>query len=244
MLYAAGSLREALTEVAGAFEAAGGVMVLSKFGPSGLLKDQILAGTRVDVFASADLGNPRALAAAKRALPAMLFARNRLCVLARPGLEVTPASLLARLTDPALKLGTSTPGADPSGDYAWAMFRKADALKPGAYATLDKKALKLVGGATSPPGPPGRAITGVLLEQRVVDLFVAYCTAAQTAQRENPALQVVVPPEGLAVGADYGLTVMASAPVAAHRLALFILSEDGQAILARHGFTPAAVTTP
>ena len=47
---------------------------------------------------------------------------------------------------------------------------------------------------------------------------------------------VKLPPE-LAVGADYGLTLMNGASPNAGRLAMFILAQEGQAILARHGFT-------
>lgn len=43
-------------------------------------------------------------------------------------------------------------------------------------------------------------------------------------------------PEPLAVGADYGLTVLNSASLSGYRLAMFILSPQGQAILLRHGF--------
>jgi len=40
-----------------------------------------------------------------------------------------------------------------------------------------------------------------------------------------------------AVGADYGLTILAAAPPdRAERLVSFILSPQGRAILARHGF--------
>ena len=132
LLHAAGSLRAALTEVAKDFEAAGVGKVQAKFGASGLLKDEIAAGAKAEVFASANMEHPQALAAEKRSGPVVLFARNRLCALARPGLEVTPASLLDRMLDPQMKLGTSTPKADPSGDYAWEVFRKAEKLKPGA----------------------------------------------------------------------------------------------------------------
>ena len=118
MLHAAGSLRAALTDLAREFEAAGGGKVQAKFGPSGLLKDDIAGGAKAEVFASANMEHPQALATAKRSGPVVLFARNRLCALVRPGLDVTPASLLERMRDPALKLGTSTPKADPSGDYA------------------------------------------------------------------------------------------------------------------------------
>ena len=74
--------------------------------------------------------------------PVALFARNRLCALAQPDVEVSPATLLEVLLDPAVRLGTSTPKADPSGDYAWQVFEKAEALRPGSFATLDAKALQ------------------------------------------------------------------------------------------------------
>jgi molybdate transport system substrate-binding protein len=49
-------------------------------------------------------------------------------------------------------------------------------------------------------------------------------------------------PDALAVGADYGLTVMNGASAGAYRFALFILSPDGQRILSRHGFTAPGLT--
>ena len=186
LLHAAGSLRAALTEVAKAFEAAGLGKVQAKFGASGLLKDEIATGAKAEVFASANMEHPQALAAEKRSGPVVLFARNRLCALARPGLEVTPAALLDRMLDPQVKLGTSTPKADPSGDYAWEVFRKAEKLKAGASATLEKKALQLTGGPTSPPAPQGRSVYGELLAQGAADIFLTYCTNALAAQRENP----------------------------------------------------------
>ena len=65
---------------------------------------------------------------------------------------------------PGVKLGTSTPRADPAGDYAWEVFRKADKLKPGAFAALEKKALQLTGGPNA-TAAPGRTIYGVLVAE-------------------------------------------------------------------------------
>jgi molybdate transport system substrate-binding protein len=138
LLHAAGSLRAALTEVAAAFETATGVGVQAKFGPSGVLKDEIAGGAAAEVFASANMEHPQALAKAKRSGPVVLFARNRLCALVRPGLKVETATLLERMLDPKVKLGTSTPKADPSGDYAFEVFRKAEAISRGAQAALEK----------------------------------------------------------------------------------------------------------
>ena len=78
-LYAAGSLRVAMTEVAQAFTASRGPAVNATFGASGLLRERIEKGEAVDAFASADLGNPQALAMAGRARSPIVFARNRLC---------------------------------------------------------------------------------------------------------------------------------------------------------------------
>ena len=132
-LYAAGSLRAAMTEIAQAFAATGGPVVNATFGASGLLRERIEKGESADVFASADMGNPQALARAGRAAAPVVFARNRLCALVAPGVEASPDTLLDRILDPQVKLGTSTPKADPSGDYAWLLFEKADKQRPGAY---------------------------------------------------------------------------------------------------------------
>jgi ABC-type molybdate transport system substrate-binding protein len=241
-LHAAGSLRGALIEVGKAFEASGGGTVQAKYGPSGLLKGEIAGGARAEVFASANMEHPQALASAKKSGPVVLFARNRLCALVRPGLAVDSAGLLDRMLDPAVKLGTSTPKADPSGDYAFEVFAKADKIKPGAKAALEKKALLLSGGPTSAPPPQGRSVYEWHVAEGRADIFLAYCTATRTAKAENPSQQIVALPDALAVSADYGLTVVANASPAAYRLAMFILSSDGQRILAKHGFAAPTLT--
>jgi molybdate transport system substrate-binding protein len=236
-LHAAGSLRGALTEVARAFTAAHGMPVELVFGASGLLRERLERGEAGDVFAAANMEHPQTLARSGKAGPVVLFARNQLCALARSDVGVSTDTLMDRLLDPAVTLGTSTPGADPSGDYAWEVFRRADTLRPGSRARLEAKARPLVGGPTSPPPPADRSVYGQLLADRQADVFLTYCTNAAQAIREVPSLQMVSLPGPLAVGADYGLTVLTGARAErAGRLALFILSPEGQAVLARHGF--------
>jgi molybdate transport system substrate-binding protein len=241
-LHAAGSLRSASTEVTAAFEAATGVRVQPKFGPSGVLKDEIAGGAPAEVFASANMEHPQALAKAGRSGPVVLFARNRLCALARPGLDVEPARVLARMLDPKIKLGTSTPLNDPAGDYAWETFHKAEAVQPGAFAALEQKALRLVGGPDAATAPPGKSVYAMLLSEGKADLFLTYCTGAIEAVKENAGMRMVRLPDEIAVAADYGLTVITGASVNAYRLAMFILSANAQRALAAHGF--AAPTLP
>jgi molybdenum ABC transporter molybdate-binding protein len=237
-LYAAGSLRSALTDVAKAFEDATGLQVQAKFGPSGLLKKEIADGAKADLFAAADMGYPQALSDLNKSGPVVRFARNRLCALAKPGIRVDSSSLIDRMLDPEIKLGTSTPNSDPAGDYAFEVFRKVDAIRSGAGATLEHKALQLVGSASSAVPPRGRSVYGWHIAEGRADLFLAYCTATAEAQKQYPDQQVIELPKDIAVSADYGLTVMNGAPPFAEIFAKFILSPAGQNILIGYGFGP------
>ena len=165
-VFAAGSLRGPLTEAAQAFEAsAGGLPVALTFGASGLLLDRIKTGADAQVFASANMAHPQALSAAGSFGPTQVFTRNALCALVRPGLAVDSTNLVATLLRPDVKLGTSTPKADPSGDYAFEMFQRVDnaGAPAGSGAALAAKALQLTGGPTSPPPPTDRNVYGVLV---------------------------------------------------------------------------------
>jgi molybdate transport system substrate-binding protein len=237
-LYAAGSLKGGLTDVAKAYEAMTGHKVEAKYGPSGILKNEISAGATANVFASANMEHPQALHDEKKSGPVFRFARNQLCALVKPGLAVDSVTLLDRMIDPDIKLGTSTPKSDPSGDYAFEVFHKAQAIKPGAQSALEKKALQLTGGANSASPPPGRTVYGWHVAEGRADIFLTYCTNALAAQKEDSRQQMVALPEKLAVGADYGLTVINGGPPAAQRFADFILSSEGQKILTSHGFSP------
>jgi molybdate transport system substrate-binding protein len=235
-VYAAGSLREAFTAIAAGYEARTGQKIALSFGASGLLRERIEKGEGPQVFASADTEHPQRLAARGGWQAPQVFTRNSLCALTAAHIEATPPTLLATLLRADVRVGTSTPRADPSGDYAWALFRKADAVQAGAYAVLDAKALKLTGGADSPKPPPGRGTYAWVMDQGQADVFLTYCTNAVAAQKEVPRLKIVQVPPELQVGAAYGLTVRDGAPPAARDFARYLLSDAGQAPLQRLGF--------
>lgn len=237
-LYAAGSLKAALTEAARDFEAKNpGATVTTEFAASGLLRERIEKGEIAHVFASADMGHPSKLAdAGKSQGKPVVFARNQLCALARPGVAMTRETLLPVLLDEKIRLGVSTPKADPSGDYAVALFAKAEAVTAGARAKLEAKAQQLTGGASSPKAPEGRNLYAWVMDSGEADVFLTYCTNAVLARKEIPALQKIDVPETLAVGADYGLIVLKDAPAAAQAFANYIRHAAGQAILAKFGF--------
>jgi molybdate transport system substrate-binding protein len=239
-VYAAGSLRAALTQIAQDFEATpGGAKVRLVFGASGLLKDRLQAGERADVFASANMTHPQALAAAGLAQAVQPFAQNALCALAAPGFSLQGQTLAQRLLDPAVKLGTSTPKADPSGDYAFEMFERMEssgALGPGSAAQLKARALQLTGGPQSPPPPADRNVYGVLVASGQADVFITYCTNATLAVQEQPGLQVLPVPAAVNVAASYGMAVLKGASAPGEAFARYLLAAPAQQRLRAHGF--------
>lgn len=235
-VYAAGSLREVFTAIASEHEARTGQKIVLTFGASGLLRERIEKGEPAQVFASADTDHPRRLAEQGGWQPPVVFTRNALCALTSDKLAATPATLLATMLQPSVRVGISTPKADPAGDYAWALFGKADALQSGATARLRSKALQLTGGADSPKPPPGRGTYAWVMDQGQADVFLTYCTNAVSAQKEVPRLRIVEIPPELQVGAAYGVTVRIGAPQTADAFLRALLAPPAQAVFNRFGF--------
>jgi molybdate transport system substrate-binding protein len=241
---AAGSLTAAFSDLLRRFPTGSDSVTPPEFGPSGLLREKIEAGAPADILASADMQQARRLAVGQPERLVINFTRNRLCVLARNSIGMTPANMLERLLDPFVRLATSTPGADPGGDYAWAVFARADVVHPGARAALEAKALKLVGGGDRTPLlVPGKGpVEGVFLADRA-DAMIGYCSSARPVARSVPGLAIVPLPPELTVGPAYGMVLLNSRPLTL-RFAVFVMSEAGQAVLSAHGFDPVALAEP
>jgi molybdate transport system substrate-binding protein len=116
------------------------------------------------------------------------------------------------------------------------LFGKADAVRPGATARLQAKALQLTGGANSPKAPPGRGTYAWVMDQGQADVFLTYCTNTVAAQKEVPRLRIVEIPPELQVGAAYGITVRTGAPPAADDFLRALLAPPAQAVFDRFGF--------
>jgi molybdate transport system substrate-binding protein len=249
VLYNAGSLGNALKEVSSDFTQIYGIPVTQVSGPSGSIRERIEKelneGASADVFASADIGNPQQLYDKGLSEPVVNFIDNRLVAIVKPGLSVTSDNLLDYLLNPSVKLGTSTPIKDPSGDYAQEIFRKADNIKAGNYDILNNKGLQLVGGNPNAPiVPDGKNnLVYFLKETGQVDIFLAYYTSGLAAPSIASDLQIVELPDNLAVRAKYGLTVLKNASPDGDKLAKYILSPSGQKVLLKYGFTSAEKST-
>ncbi len=235
-IYAAGSLGTVMPQLVAAAGLSADAVAPPVFGPAGVLRERLVKGEHADIFASADLAQPEAVVAAGNGL-VVPFARNRMCVVAPQKLGLSRETLLDRLLSPQFRLAASTPGADPGGDYALAVFARADALRPGAAAALKAKTLLLLGGPGSMTPQPGHSPAATIFLGDHADGLLYYCSGTEATAREVPGLVSIPVPDALEVGPVYGLALLSDRPDA-QRLALFIVSEHGQRILAAAGLLP------
>lgn len=231
LLFAAGSLRLALTPLLQHFTRLSGIDVTVEYGPAGLLRERIEAGEPCTLFASANRAHPQRLLARHHAVSTHTFCWNHLCLTTR-----RPGDWLELLRDPSLRIGTSTPGCDPSGDYAWALFEKMDSVEPGLGSRLRERAVPLVGGRDTLSIPQGELASAWLIRQGLADVFIGYAHYAH-ALGDAPDIRCVAIPFEHNVQCEYQLAVLdASAEVMA--LVDFILADGGKRFLTAAGFLP------
>ncbi len=143
---------------------------------------------------------------------------------------------LALLSTPRLRLATSTPGCDPSGDYTWQLFARIEARYPGLGNAMAGRAQQLVGGRDSLSVPPGEIAGAWLIRQNLADLFIGYAHYGP-ALAACDDLRTLTIPAPWNIRCDYQLARLRADP-AALALYRFILGDVGQGYLRQAGFMP------
>ncbi len=215
VVFAAASLTDAFGELATGFRTTGGVAVELNLAGSPSLRTQILNGAPADVFASADPSTMTELVGAGAVDDPVEFAANRLQIAVPPG---NPAEVrgLADFADPRLLLGLCAEEV-PCGTLARSALASAavtpsiDTDEPDVRSLLTKV-------------QAGELDAGIVYRSDVL-------AAAGTVEG------IDVPPEVNAT-ATYPIAVLTEAanPDAADLFKAYVLSREGQAVLASHGF--------
>ncbi len=131
---------------------------------------------------------------------------------------------LALLSTPRLRLATSTPGCDPSGDYTATVCPNRGALS-GLGNAMAGRAQPLVGGRDSLSVPPGEIAGAWLIRQNLADLFIGYAHYAP-ALAACDDLRTLTIPAAWNIRCDYQLARLSADP-AALALYRFILGDVG-----------------
>jgi molybdate transport system substrate-binding protein len=188
--------------------------VLLNFASSSTLREQILEGAPVDVYASANTANMDLVIAASGAEEGVTFVTNSLQIAVPEG---NPGGIvgLEAFSDPDLLIGLCVAGV-PCGDFGREALRRA-----GVVPELDTEE------------PDVRALL-TKIESGELDAGITYATDVASSE----AVEGVEIPEEFNVVAEYPIAVLANAPHPrqAEAFLKFVLSEEGQAILQSYGF--------
>jgi molybdate transport system substrate-binding protein len=231
---AASSLTESFTEIGAKFEAANpGVKVAFNFAGSQQLATQITSGAPADVFASASKKYMDNMVTASKVDKDSVstFSRNRLVVIyptANPG----GVKELKDLAKSGLKLVLAAKEV-PVGQYALTFLDNA--VKDGSYgATYKDDVLKNV---VSYEDNVKSVLSKVALGE--ADAGIVYVSDV-TGDSASKVTQLEIPDSVNSI-ASYPIAALKDSTQAdlAKAFVNLVLSADGQAILASHGFMPA-----
>jgi molybdate transport system substrate-binding protein len=223
VVFAAASLEVALREVGESFERTGAGRAVFNFAGSNTLARQIEAGSRADVFLSADYEWMDSVERAGRLEPGsrVTILGNSLVVVVRSDSRFDARSLTELASLPIRGLAMGDPEAVPVGRYA------RSALGSLWPAVSDRVV----------PAPDARAALA-LVESDPEIVGIVYRTDAGSSRRVRVLFQI---PGELAVPIRYVAAALADAPNrdGGHEFLSLLLTETGQEIFERHGFSPA-----
>lgn len=233
-VYAAASLKDAFGDVKSAFEKAhAGVTVEYNFGGSDTLATQINQGAPADLFASANVKQMNVVVSAGGIVPTApkVFAHNTLVAVYPKG---NPANIqtLHDLAKLGLKLDLAA-NTVPAGQYAVDFLGKASA--DASYGSGYKDAV--LKNVVSYETDVRTVLNKVTLGE--VDAGIVYVTDAQTVRDKVGTIAI---PSALQTVATYPVAAVKGSKHAdtAQAFVDYLLSADGQAILAKYGFLPGA----
>lgn len=229
---AASSLTDAFGELAATFEEENpGVRVKTGFGASSDILAQIQQGAPADVFASADEARMEEAVESDLVVgEPETFARNRLAIVVP---EDNPAGIerYEDLAEPGLRLVLAEDGAPVAG-YAKESLDKAN----GEYGAGFRRGV--FGNVVSREADVRAAVNRVALG----DADATLCYASDVTLDVRDRVEKVEIPPKLNVTAIYPIARLKNAgtPKLADRWVELVTSEEGQKVLEKWGFEPAA----
>jgi molybdate transport system substrate-binding protein len=231
---AAASLTQPFTELGKQFQAAHpGTSVVFDFGGSNQLRIQLQQGADADLFASANHQEMQTLSDGGIVNPVsvQIFAHNRLSIIVPKG---NPAKIqsIFDLAKPGVKLIVADP-AVPAGSYLLGMLKSAAGL-PDAGVDFSDRVLANV---KSKEENVKAVVSKIELGEG--DAGVAYMSDLHGAGSD--ALEGIEIPPSVNPLAEYpvGIVVRSKLPELSHDFEAYLLSANGQQILANYGFLSA-----
>ena len=209
-----------------------GVKIDYDFLGAGVLKGDIEEGAPCDVFLSANGKFQRQLKHKGFLKSYEVFAYDYLAA-ATPynnPAGVTPSNLIQKLTDPNVALTTSSPHADPAGDYTWKMFRIINRRFPGAFKKITGHANHLLDAALVMP----------VLESGNTDLGILYASQLLELKRSGAKINIIAIPKKYNTKVKFTASVLNQSKYKSldEDFIKLLFSKKGKKILTYWGFSP------
>jgi molybdate transport system substrate-binding protein len=230
-VYAAASLTGAFNETAQAFEANNsGVAVAVNYAGSQVLATQIKQGASVDVFASADQKNMKAVqdAGLMNNSSVTIFAENKLAIIV-PTANPANITSLSDLANSGVKLDICNSSV-PCGNYTLQMLAKASNNSTYGSGFNTSVLANVVSQETN----VNDVVAKVALGQ--ADAGIVYKSDVPAAYQSK--VQVITIPDSVNVLAKYPIGIVSTSSNAqlAQSFIDYVTSPAGQAILLKYGF--------
>jgi molybdate transport system substrate-binding protein len=231
-VFAAASLTDAYTEIGESFTAHNpGVEIVFSFASSTDLATQLVEGAPADVFASANVPQMEVVSEAGRiAEPAQIFAHNRL-ILVVPADHSVEIQSLKDLADPGVLLVVAAPGV-PVRTYTDAML---EVLRDDPEFGLSYYA-SVLANMVSEEDNVRQVVAKIALGEADAGIVYQSDVTSDVAE-EVRAIEI---PDEFNQIATYPIAVVSDSPnpQLAQAFIDFVLSDEGQEVLARWGFEP------
>ncbi|MBE9565997.1 MAG: molybdate ABC transporter substrate-binding protein [Proteobacteria bacterium] len=230
-VFGAASLTEFLGETKTIFERAHPDVTLRlNLASSSRCRIQIEQGAPADVFLSANTNNMTPLVEANLAESPTIFAHNRLVIIT-PGNNPADLRTPADLAKPGIVLITCAPQV-PIGRYTRTVIDNMDCS--GDYGP-DFAQRVLANVRSEEP-----TVKGIVAKVHLGEADAGICYASDVTPAVRPDVRVIDIPDTVNVIADYPIAVLRNTrqrPLA-REFVQFIMSPQGQQLLAHHGFIP------
>jgi molybdate transport system substrate-binding protein len=235
-VFAASSLKTSFTAIQTQYQKAhSNVKIVYNFAGSQTLVQQITQGAPADVFAAADQAHMKTVVTAGLATSPQTFADNTLAIII-PASNPAHITSLNDLANKGVKIDVAASSV-PVGSYTLQVLDKAS--KASGYGSAYESAVKA--NFVSQETEDTAIVQKVELDE--VDAGIVYATDVTAAAASKVSFISI--PTQFNVIAQYPITVLKNATDTqdAQAFVQYILSSDGQAILAKYRFLPPTASS-
>jgi molybdate transport system substrate-binding protein len=229
-VFGAASLKAAFGEIKTKFETANSnVTVTYNFAGSNTLAQQITSGAPADVFASADTKNMEKVSSLVNT--PQIFAKNKVVVIV-PANNPAHIKTLHDLANSGVKIAVANSSV-PVGNYTLEVLSKMG--QSSEYGPAYESAVKanFVTQETS--------VSGVIQKVQLGEVDAGYVYVSDAFSAGSKVMSITIPDQ-YNILADYPIATVKDSknPTQAEAFVQYVLSSDGQAILAKYHFIPVS----